>query len=170
MEITALEEDVQRSEAEKEKTAVGEADKEGSSEAQVDRKGKGKEKREVSAAVILQQLQLLRGDLHGLTPNVEGVLEANGEKEDDAKMDGPLAQRAQASASLLSKLGAPEPALTPAAAPLLASSSQGHPALSEEEEGEMEKRIARLEELLGASEAGIDEVRTTSRSTSFADQ
>ncbi|KAJ8294192.1 Dynactin subunit 2 [Rhodotorula toruloides] len=157
MEITELEEDVRRSEVEKEKTAVGEAGKEGSSEAQVDRKGKGKEKREVSAAVILQQLQLLRGDLHGLTPNVEGVLEANGEKEDDAKMDGPLAQRAQASASLLSKLGAPEPALTPAAAPLLASSSQGHPALSEEEEGEMEKRIARLEELLGASEAGIDE-------------
>lgn len=159
MEITELEEEVRKSEAEKQNTAVGEAEKAGGELAkeEQDVKGKGKQKREVSPAVILQQLQLLRGDLQGLTPNLEGVLEAKGEKEERTETGHPLAQQAQASASLLSKLGA-EPTAAQARASLPATSSQVPAALSEAEEGEMEKRIAKLEELLGASEAGIDEV------------
>ncbi|BGP24884.1 dynamitin subunit 2 [Rhodotorula toruloides] len=160
MEITELEEEVLRSDAEKEKAAVGDFEKAGDDDAneEKDVKGKGKQKRGVSPAVILQQLQLLRGDLQGLTPNVEGVLEADGEKEDETTSTSPLAQRAQASASLLSKLGAGEQVSSAqASVSLPASTSHAHASLSEAEEGEMEKRIARLEELLGASEADIDE-------------
>ncbi|KAI5481838.1 Dynamitin subunit 2 [Pseudohyphozyma bogoriensis] len=113
---------------------------------------KGK-KKEVSPAVILQQLQMLRGDLSGVEVQVTGksVLEGEGEKEgDDAKG---LAQKAKASSSLLSKLGLGSIAPSPPSQDITTATKQKR----EEGSGDLEKRVASVEKALGANEADVDE-------------
>ncbi|GAA6040210.1 hypothetical protein JCM8097_004185 [Rhodosporidiobolus ruineniae] len=162
LEMAELEDEVRRSEAER---ATAEPEKEGEGELPVptsagqDKKGK---KREVSPAVILQQLQLLRGDLSGLEPAVEGMLEADGEKEPGAaeEEEGQLVQKAKASSGLLAKLGLGGSSSTAAPAATAGGAKEApKPAagLGEAKEGELEKRLAELEKVVGASEADIDE-------------
>lgn len=117
--------------------------------------GKGK-KKEVSPAVILQQLQLLRGDLGGVETIVDGaVLEAEGEKEDRPVRPEGLAQKAKESSSLLSKLGLARATVTP-------EEDGKPPVLSKKDgsvsQGQLEKRVADMERFLGASDADVDEV------------
>lgn len=148
-EVDELEEDVRREKAQKEEEELA-----GSGSASAD--GKGKKK--VSSTVILQQLHLLRGDLGGLEGKVEGaVLEGEGEKEDDKATA--LAQKAKASSSLLSKLGlALGSTPAPVAAATSATSAGGSQA--KESDGQLEKRLAEIERVVGASDADVDEVRT----------
>ncbi|GAA5885911.1 hypothetical protein JCM6882_004199 [Rhodosporidiobolus microsporus] len=156
LEVTELEEEVRRNEAER--AAAPAAEEAPAGEGEPAKKGK---KREVSPAVILQQLQLLRGDLSGLEPSVEGVLEADGEKEPVAGEgeDGQLVQKAKASSGLLAKLGLASQA-SPSPAPGAASAAgdaKPVPSTGEAKEGELEKRLAELEKIVGASEAEVDE-------------
>lgn len=113
--------------------------------------GKGK-KREISPAVILQQIQMLRGDL-GIIESVGGVLEGNGEREEDG-----MFQRVMASSNLLSKLGHPLPEADSTKASTssnaIASSSQNIRVV----EGDLEKRLAEIERVVGANESSVDEV------------
>lgn len=151
-EVAELEEDVKREQSEAEASPAVPAPTEGDS---ATAKGKGK-KREVSPAVLLQQLQLLRGDLGELKVGgaEEGVLEGEGEKEEG----GALAEKARSSKGLLEKLG--QPATNEAADG--AASTSAPPKLSAKEavkDGELEKRLAELERVLGANEADVDEVR-----------
>ena len=120
-------------------------------------KGKGK-KREVSPAVLLQQLQLLRGDLSGLklSEKDEGdVLEGEGQRETED--GGVLAEKTRSSKGLLERLGqgstkdVEEAGLGP-------SSTAPKPPTMPVKEGELEKRLADLERMLGANEADVDEV------------
>ncbi|TNY19460.1 hypothetical protein DMC30DRAFT_400378 [Rhodotorula diobovata] len=158
LEMAELEDEVQRSAAAAPTPVVTEG---GTKEA--DGKGdaagdKGKKKREVSPTVILQQLQLLRGDLAG----VAGVLEGEGEAGPAAAVqgapDGELAQRAKQSAGLLARLG------QAAAAPAPAVAGGGGPSEAlmqprgEAQEGALEKRVAELEHALGASGADVSEL------------
>ncbi|GAA5893475.1 uncharacterized protein JCM6883_003530 [Sporobolomyces salmoneus] len=121
-------------------------------------KGKGK-KREVSPAVILQQLQMLRGDLKGLEPTLEnGVLEGTGEKE-----EGEFEAKAKASAGLLNKLGqaqATEGSTAQDADGTRAARNVNGEDKSNREGGELESRLAELEKILGANEADIDETNS----------
>ncbi|GAA5996561.1 uncharacterized protein JCM10292_003051 [Rhodotorula paludigena] len=162
LEMIELEEEVRRSEPERAQKAAeeGGAARDEPAEGETGRRAKGK-KREVSPAVILQQLQLLRGDLQQLSPSVEGVLEADGERQPGAvdEAEGELAQKAKASAGLLSRLrlaqdGADEP--SPAQGGVTKGKGPGGE-LDEAKEAELEKRVAELEKLLGASEADVDE-------------
>ncbi|BGP16372.1 hypothetical protein JCM10213_004915 [Rhodosporidiobolus nylandii] len=154
LEVTELEEEVRRNEAERVAApAAGEAE-----DAAAPQVKKGK-KREVSPAVILQQLQLLRGDLSGLEPSVEGVLEADGEKEpNEEEQDGQLAQKANASTGLLAKLGlGGSAAPAPSASATVAAGAPTKEGEGEAKEGELEKRLAELEKVVGAAEADVDE-------------
>ena len=143
-EVEELEEDVRREKAQKDaqESAGG-----GNAE------GKGR-KNEVSPSVILQQLHLLRGDLGGLEGKLEGgVLEGEGEKEDDKTTA--LAQKAKVSSLLLSKLG-----LGSTTAPVdvkPSGRSVGGPQ-AKESDGQLEKRLAEIERVVGASDADVDEV------------
>ncbi|CEQ39514.1 SPOSA6832_01076, partial [Sporobolomyces salmonicolor] len=160
-EVAELEDEVRRSEVERsgalaaatEHTPAAEQDKDNA---------KGK-KREVSPAVILQQLQMLRGDLQSLEPNLQGVLEANGEKEPDAQeVQGQLERKAKASAGLLSRLGlVGAESSTPVAEVAKGAVSPTSSQPTAGKEGELEKRLAELEKVVGASEADIDEVRAS---------
>ncbi|KAK4701486.1 nuclear migration protein JNM1, partial [Phenoliferia sp. Uapishka_3] len=144
-EIEELEQDVQREKAEE--TASPDFD------AHADPKGK---KRAVTPGVILQQLQLLRGDLGGVEAKVTGDLEGEGEKDPGVAPPTGLAQKAKASSSLLSKLGfasGPQPVEDQKSAPLPKVSSANPPL----ESGHLEKRISEMERVLGASEADVDE-------------
>jgi nuclear migration protein JNM1 len=118
-------------------------------------KGKGKQ---VSPAIILQQLQLLRGDLAQVKMDeAEFTISAEGEKADAGKTI--LEQRAQASSSLLSSLSA-----TSAALPQMVASNELNATKElrsrEMTDIEMEARITQLENIIGSSEANVDEVRT----------
>lgn len=162
LEMAELEEEVRRGVAEKAKDGEGEVAGE---EEAVGKDGKKeKKKREVSPAVILQQLQLLRRDLTGLTPSIEGTFEAEGEKEpgtdeEEGEKDGHHATKAKQSSGLLAKLGLAS-ASTEAENGVVVSTrkttSEGGAGAGD---GELEKRIAELEKLVGASEADVDEVR-----------
>ncbi|GAA5820080.1 hypothetical protein JCM11251_005473 [Rhodosporidiobolus azoricus] len=156
LEVTELEEEVRRNEAER--AALPPPETAPAGEGEQGRKGK---KREVSPAVILQQLQLLRGDLNGLEPSVEGDLEGDGEKELGAGEGeaGQIAQKAKASSGLLARLGLAGQT-EPSPAPLAAPSAPGEArytsaATGETKEGELEKRLAELEKIVGASEAEV---------------
>ncbi|GAA5983679.1 hypothetical protein JCM11641_000931 [Rhodosporidiobolus odoratus] len=159
LEVTELEEEVRRNDADRSaspsaSTRETEMPTPTTSAGQ-DKKGK---KREVSPAVILQQLQLLRGDLDGLEPSMDGVLEADGEKEPaEGEADGQLAQKAKTSTGLLAKLGlaGSEPALQVQS--LEQSALSGRREAGEVKEGELEKRLAELEKAVGATEANVDE-------------
>ncbi|GAA6053808.1 hypothetical protein JCM3770_003046 [Rhodotorula araucariae] len=157
LEMAELEEEVQRSAAAPSSpptTATLEGDSSGA---------EGKKKREVSPAVILQQLQLLRGDLGG----VARVLEDEGNAEGGAAAtyavesgEGELAQRAKQSAGLLARLGlASAPAPAPSATledtmkVKVPSAARG-----EAPDGALEKRVAELELALGVSGADVSEV------------
>jgi nuclear migration protein JNM1 len=119
---------------------------------------KGK-KKEVSPAVILRQLQMLRGDLGATEKKIPGASTLEGEGENDGVgAESRLAEQAKASSSLLSKLGLgssrtasiPEKALNPGpATSTKMDTSTG---------GRLEKRVADVEKALGASEAEVDEV------------
>ncbi|GAA6008251.1 hypothetical protein JCM11491_001944 [Sporobolomyces phaffii] len=119
-------------------------------------KGKGK-KREISAAVILQQLQMLRGDLQGLEPRLEtGVLEGTGENETAGQ--GEFASKAKATLGLLGKLGQRQASEDIAAIEGVdskdpTSTSHKYPG----DQGELESRLSELEKLIGATEADIDD-------------
>ncbi|GAA5996170.1 hypothetical protein JCM5350_000490 [Sporobolomyces pararoseus] len=120
-------------------------------------KGKGK-KREVSPAVILQQLQMLRGDLRGLEPKLEtGVLEGTGEKEDEGT--GEFESKAKASLGLLNRLGKglDEDSEVNGTNRATVSDEEAKPSAGE---GELERRLAELEKLIGANEADIDETNS----------
>ena len=118
-------------------------------------KGKGK-KREVSPADSIQQLQMLRGDLRGLEPTLEtGVLEGTGEKEDEGT--GEFESKAKASLGLLNRLGKglDENSEVNGTNRATVSDEEAKPSAGE---GELERRLAELEKLIGANEADIDEV------------
>ncbi|KAL8278232.1 hypothetical protein RQP46_009405 [Phenoliferia psychrophenolica] len=143
-EVEELEQDVRREQAE-------EADGTTAPASAQDAKGKRKE---VTPAVILQQLQLLRGDLGGVEANV-GVLVGEGEKEAGVPPPTSIAQKAKTSSSLLSRLGlvtAPTSGTGPASPSKGASGTSANPG-----DGQLEKRVAEMERVLGASEADVDE-------------
>lgn len=118
-------------------------------------KSKGK-KREVSPAVILQQLQMLRGDLKGLEPKLEdGVLEGTGEKDGEEET-GEFESKAKASLGLLNKLGLDGTSSSNGIAVKPTTSDNAGPSTGQ---GELENRLSQLEKLIGANEADIDEVR-----------
>ncbi|BGP40139.1 hypothetical protein JCM10449v2_004097 [Rhodotorula kratochvilovae] len=154
LEMAELEEEVQRSATAAPASPV--------TAAQEGENGKdAKQKREVSPAVILQQLQLLRGDLSGVANVLEGEGRAEGGEVALAEGgEGELAQRAKQSAGLLARLGlasAPAPAPPPEGAP--AGAVKPPPAPRDDtQEGALEKRVAELERALGASGADVSEV------------
>ncbi|GAA5850454.1 hypothetical protein JCM8547_001880 [Rhodosporidiobolus lusitaniae] len=154
LEMAELEEDVKKSEADR----AAKAEEEGVTTPTGETDGKGK-KREVSPAVILQQLQLLRGDLGGLEPKLESVLEADGGKEPRQEdEEGALGKKAKASTGLLAKLGlasetAQEKPSTPSSSSTAAPRSVG----GEVKGGKLEKRLAEVEKVVGASEANVDD-------------
>jgi len=118
-------------------------------------KSKGK-KREVSPAVILQQLQMLRGDLKGLEPKLEdGVLEGTGEKDSEEET-GEFESKAKASLGLLNKLGQDGTSGSNGIVVKPTTSDSAGPGTGQ---GELENRLSQLEKLIGANEADIDEVR-----------
>ncbi|BGP55653.1 hypothetical protein JCM8202_002117 [Rhodotorula sphaerocarpa] len=164
LELTELEEEVRRTDAQAPEQNVSSSTEGVSGGAQSAGEAKTKQKREVSPAVILQQLQLLRGDLQGLSPQVEGVLEADGELAygaEGAEPEGPLSQKAKSTAGLLARLGAPDASTGAQASmervegPPASSGEKGHFASSS---GDVEKRVSALETFLGATEADVDEV------------
>ncbi|KAM0750428.1 hypothetical protein T439DRAFT_381115 [Meredithblackwellia eburnea MCA 4105] len=166
-EIEELEQEVRKEQAEEnERTGRGDGGAEGLS-GTTDGKGKRKE---VSPAVILQQLHLLRGDLSELKVKIgEDVLEAEGESEGASA----LAQKVKSAGSLLSKLGlfsAPadgdagrSPPVSPTKLPpsptkaVPLSPTKKKQGISTVSQGELEKRVAEMEKALGASEADVDE-------------
>ncbi|GAA5875277.1 hypothetical protein JCM3774_005768 [Rhodotorula dairenensis] len=166
LEVTELEEEVRRTEAERgslPSAPVCAADDTTDSPT-----AKTKQKREVSPAVLLQQLQFLRNDLQGIGPRVEGVLEADGElasSPDASPAGGPLTRKAAATSKLLRELESPVPsgAEAPGDRPVgtEGTGSTGPERTREPSDSEVEKRVSALEAFLGASEADVDEVPTS---------
>lgn len=125
-------------------------------------------KRQVSPAVLLQQVQLLRNDLQGISPKVEGVLEADGELLAAAASPtggGRLAQKASATSHLLKKLeSAAEDDMPGTAAdqPLDVGRTGGAAKAAspgdDKSDADLEKRVSAMEAILGANEADVDEV------------
>lgn len=165
LELTELEEEVRRTDAQAPEQNAPSSTEGVSGGAQTAGEAKTKQKREVSPAVILQQLQLLRGDLQGLSPQVEGILEADGELasgSEGAEREGPLSQKAKSTAGLLARLDAPDASTGAQASteraegpPAGSGGANGHIASSS---SDVEKRVSALESLLGATEADVDEV------------
>ena len=128
-------------------------------------------KRQVSPAVLLQQVQLLRNDLQGISPKVEGVFEADGELASSPDADaaatsgGRLTQKASATSDLLRKLDsvtAEDMPGTAADQPLdVGRTGAAKPEISpgDKNYGDVEKRVSAMEAILGANEADVDEVR-----------
>ena len=173
LEVTELEEEVRRTELDPQAAAARHvsletADDEGKDSTASKTKQK---KREVSPAVLLQQVQLLRNDLQGISPKVEGVLEADGElafSPDAAATSGGgrLAQKASATSHLLKKLesAAEEDMPGTAADQPLDVGGAGAARLevspADKNDGvDLEKRVSAMEAILGANEADVDEVR-----------
>lgn len=152
LEVEQLEEDVKREQAESTTTETG-------NETTTTTTTGEKKRGEVTPGVILQQLQLLRGDLGGLGlgSSDEGVLEGEGEKEEKSV----LADKAKASSSLLSKLGFGA-ATTDSTTAGAATVTPPSPTKAKKEtfggDAQLEKRLAEVERALGASEADVDEV------------
>ena len=146
-EVEELEQDVRREQAEESEAT--------DAPPSADAKGKRKE---VTPAVILQQLKLLRGDLGGVELTVSGTLEAEGEKEAGIPSPTGLAQKANRTSSLLSKLGfaSSASASTDGNSP---ASPRGAVPAPVPGQGQLEKRVSDMERVLGASEADVDEVR-----------
>ncbi|GAA5959283.1 hypothetical protein JCM8115_000064 [Rhodotorula mucilaginosa] len=172
LEVTELEEEVRRTELDPQAAAARHvsletADDEGKDSTASKTKQK---KREVSPAVLLQQVQLLRNDLQGISPKVEGVLEADGElafSPDAAATSGGgrLAQKASATSHLLKKLeSAAEEDMPGTAAdqPLdVGGAGAAKPEVSPADKNDgvdLEKRVSAMEAILGANEADVDEV------------
>lgn len=84
------------------------------------------------------------------------MLEGEGEKE-----EGGLAEKAKSSKGLLEKLGLVGATEVGAGAGGVQGLSSGKPRVAGKD-GELERRVAELEKLLGANEADIDEVRPCS--------
>ncbi|GAA5889303.1 hypothetical protein JCM16303_000172 [Sporobolomyces ruberrimus] len=146
-EVAELEDEVRRNPT----TMTTEETERGDSE-EGKEKGKGK-KREVSPAVILQQLQMLRGDLQGLEPGLEnGVLEGTGENEGETR--GEFESKARTSRGLLDKLGTSQAEDN---APSSSTTTMSDGKVYPKGEGELESRLSELEKIIGANEADIDE-------------
>ncbi|KDE09180.1 hypothetical protein MVLG_00502 [Microbotryum lychnidis-dioicae p1A1 Lamole] len=165
-EITELEEDVRKEQAaqDEQKSPFEPTGDEGQAPGEsqpTDLKGKRKKvQREVSPAVLLQQLQMLRGDLGALQVNEEeiktNVLHDEGQKGESGSA---LSEKVQNSSRLLAKLGTATSGISP-----LASTSQGGVTTVGKVEdqgstnrGDLERRVAEIEKLVGASEADVDE-------------
>lgn len=168
LEVTELEEEVRRTEADRGSLSVRSSAPETTADAKDSTAAKSKQKREVSPAVLLQQLQLLRNDLQGIGPRVEGALEANGElasgPDASSVRGGILTRKAAATSNLLKELEAPVQGQPEASAPQSGGTESVGPAalgptppLSG---SEVEKRVSALEAFLGANEADVDEVRS----------
>ncbi|GAA5983468.1 hypothetical protein JCM10908_000298 [Rhodotorula pacifica] len=163
LEVTELEEEVRRTESDRKDAPARSSGTEPTGDGKDSTASKTKQKREVSPAVLLQQLQLLRNDLQGIGPKVEGVLEADGElvaSPDAPTAGGALAQKASSTSHLLQELDSTTTGSEPAkesigggAAAAAVSDSPKEPPASE-----VEKRVAAMEAVLGASEADVDEV------------
>lgn len=155
-EVEELEEDVKRDQDENDSQEAAL----GSMEDGDSRKGKGRGK-QVSPAIILQQLQLLRGDLSQLSvKEVDSAFTMSGNGEKEATESTELSRKVQASSSLLSSLHAPKGTGTSESG---ARSDTGDGASSVGErkvatEGELEARLTEMERIIGASEADVDEV------------
>lgn len=173
--MTELEEEVRRTELDPEAAAARNpslestaAEEEGKDSTAIKTKQK---KRQVSPAVLLQQVQLLRNDLQGISPKVEGVLEADGELASSPDADaaatsgGRLTQKASATSDLLRKLDsvtAEDMPGTAADQPLdVGRAGAGKPEVSpgDKNDADLEKRVSAMEAILGANEADVDEVR-----------
>ncbi|SCV72063.1 BQ2448_4757 [Microbotryum intermedium] len=168
-EITELEEEVRKEQAlQDDKKSLSEGTPEApvlnhqEGESSTDVKGKRKKiQREISPAVILQQLQMLRGDLGALQTSEEenesNVLHGEGQKVEAAN---DLLQKVQNSSSLLRRLGT---TTTPGAANGAPSASTSKAVSTRKVEdkgasrGDLERRVAEIEKLVGASEADVDE-------------
>lgn len=136
-------------------------------------KGKGK-KREVSPAVILQQLQLLRGDLKGIEPRLEagenGVLEGEGERKGtdsetgqfEGQATGQFEGQAKASAALLERLRVGRTQEGDVEVIGSGDNREEGSSATKGNQGELESRLAELEKLIGANQADLDEVSSTS--------
>lgn len=150
-EVEELEDDVRRDEA-----TVGIVDASGMTDEEKKGKGKG---RQISPAIILQQLQLLRGDLSHLklSEEVDDGLTATGERNGSV-----LKQQAQASSTLLSSLQTGPSASSSASTSAL--HQKGAQIASKEsgtvETGDLEARLSQMEKVIGASVADVDEVRS----------
>ncbi|SCZ88395.1 BZ3500_MvSof-1268-A1-R1_Chr2-1g04382 [Microbotryum saponariae] len=165
-EITELEEDVRKEQAAQDEQkppfeATGDQGQEPGESPPTDLKGKRKKvQREVSPAVLLQQLQMLRGDLGALQVNEEeigtNVLHGEGQKVEPGSA---LSEKVQTSSSLLAKLGA----ATNGKPPLASTSQSGLTTVGRVDDqgstnrGDLERRVAEIEKLVGASEADVDE-------------
>lgn len=127
-------------------------------------------KRQVSPAVILQQLHLLRGDLDGIRPTVEKM--AAGDRARTARDGrGEFGARAKASSELLTKLaqdrqGEPPHLVQPSSSSSPPSNGVAKDARIATREGELESRVAQLERMIGANEADLDDVSSPSSSPS----
>lgn len=143
------------------------ADEEGKDSTAIKTKQK---KREVSPAVLLQQVQLLRNDLQGISPKVEGVLEADGELASSpdaaaATLGGRLTQqKASATSHLLKKLDSAAEEDRPGTAAdqprevgRTGAAESGSP--RDKNDADLDKRVSAMEAILGANEADVDEVR-----------
>lgn len=128
-------------------------------------KGKGK-KREVSPAVILQQLQLLRGDLKGIEPRLEagenGVLKGEGERKGTDSETGQFEGQAKASAALLERLRVGRTQEGDVEVIGSGDNREEGSSAPKGNQGELESRLAELEKLIGANQADLDEVSSPS--------
>lgn len=151
LEIQELEEDVEN---ERDTTQTVSAQMPTGGDVSIGEKWKGKG-RQVSPAIILQQLQLLRGDLAQVRVNeAEHTSSGSGEKSDSL---GKLLERqAQVSSSLLSTLSTNNGGLKPIETNTTASSS--NTSTRQMTDGELESRITELEKIIGSSQANVDEV------------
>lgn len=123
-------------------------------EAGVPSKGKERAAREVTPQVLLQQLQMLRGDLTALNLDKDGESSEAGLR---------TLTSGGSSAELIEKLGKPSP--EPAEASAAAAQPASGPSTAREpaSEAALEKRLADLERLIGANEADVEEVSPTSK-------
>lgn len=127
-------------------------------------KGKGK-KREVSAVVFLQQLQMLRGDLGNLEVGVHQATATRSAVEslESGSEDASIAPvPPKASSSLLSKLGfgssAASSRTAEAQSPIQGSNVGAPTSQALVMDSQLEKRLAEIERVVGANEADINEV------------
>lgn len=130
----------------------------GTTEGTTGQAAKGKGKVEITPKVLLQQLQLLRGDL--------GALKIDGAESD--RLEGQGVKEAQSGDALgqsgidgsKSPIPPPKPAASIPSTPNPAT--KGLPA-APASEADLEKRLSELERILGASEADLDEVSSNAR-------
>ncbi|GAA5925417.1 Jnm1p [Sporobolomyces koalae] len=114
----------------------------------------GGKKREVTPAVILQQLQMLRGDLQEIEPKL-GV---KGHDVRDESYERQFGDKAKAGLDLLARLGQDQPQ---AATEIVEKGAEQGNARRDttvlERDGDLERRLAELEKMIGANEADVDQ-------------